>query len=308
MITQVPVHAAEERWNTSLEGNTLRVPFLSYTWHSLWYRIFRKEPYALILSVHDHTVAPFIRTGNTVSFSGGEEIADYLDIIGPDQKKEESWRDILSFLKSLGVTQLRLRNVPESSPTFTFFAGLPRASVQKEDTTPILALPGTWEEYLATLTRKWRHELERKIRKVEREHPGIALRESSNPASDINTFLSLMGKDRAKQKFLTGPMKQFFSEMAAAFGNQLSLLIISLGDDKAAATLAFTQEKKYYLYNSGFDRTCCQNAGFYLKAQSIKLAIERGFTEYNFLQGSERYKYELGGKDFGVFTIHCPLA
>lgn len=75
----------------------------------------------------------------------------------------------------------------------------------------------------------------------------------------------------------------------------------------AAATLSFIEDGVSFLYNSGFDRECCQNAGFYLKTMSIKRAIENGLKEYNFLQGSERYKYDLGGKDFFVYTIYLRL-
>ena len=35
--------------------------------------------------------------------------------------------------------------------------------------------------------------------------------------------------------------------------------------------------------------------------------VEQKLKEYNFLQGSERYKYELGGKDFFVYSISLSL-
>jgi hypothetical protein len=80
-------------------------------------------------------------------------------------------------------------------------------------------------------------------------------------------------------------------------------LYIALGDKKIAATLSFIYEGTLFLYNSGFDKVCCANAGFYLKAQTIKRAIENGLKSYNFLQGNERYKYELGAKDFEIYSI-----
>ena len=299
MIAQVPLHAASKLWKRVYDAGNLHVPFLSYDWHAMWYRIFQKELESLILSFNDEVIAPFTRTGTTISFSGGEEIADYLDLVGPDEKKSEAWKEIVSYLQSQGITTLHLRNVPESSSTIQFFSTV----VTKEDTTPHIPLPETWEDYLASLTRKYRHELERKIRKFEREHLDASFRQSDNPAGDIHILLELMEKDKAKQTFLTPDMKIFFEEMAKTFSNQISLLILSMGDKPAAATLSFVLEGRHYLYNSGFDKIRCQNAGFYLKAQSIKRAIEQGLKEYNFLQGSERYKYELGGRDFGVYSI-----
>lgn len=301
MIAQVPLDRAGELWNRAYESNHLHVPFLSYDWHVLWYRVFGKASESSILSFNDEVIAPFVRTGSEIRFSGGEEIADYLDLVGPDDKKSGAWTEIISYLKLQGITKLHLRNVPESSATLSVFPHV------KEDTTPKIALPATWDAYLATLTRKYRHELERKIRKVEREHVDVSFRQSDNPAKDIHILLTLMEKDKAKQKFLTPEMKIFFTEMVKAYSDQISLLILSMGDKHSAATLSFVVEGGQYLYNSGFDKTCCANAGFYLKAQSIRRAIEQRLKEYNFLQGSERYKYELAGKDFAVYSINWHL-
>ncbi len=307
MITQVPFSQAKDIWLHACHKNDLPVPFVCYDWHRIWYDVFQEEDNAFVLHVNDTVLAPFMRKGHKISFSGGEEIADYLDVLGSSVEKQTAWVELLSYLKSLHITHIHLRNIPESSSTLTFFSRQPHTTLQKEDTTPKVALPGTWDEYLSSLTRKYRHELERKLRKFEREHVNAIINESSDPVRDIHIFLTLMQKDSAKEKFLTDQMKTFFVKMVGAFSDQTSLLLLTIDGKPAAGTLSFTHDKTYYLYNSGFDRSCCQNAGFYLKAQSIKRAIEKGFQEYNFLQGSERYKYELGGKDFGVYTVDARL-
>ena len=73
-----------------------------------------------------------------------------------------------------------------------------------------------------------------------------------------------------------------------------------------ASVIFFMVDRTLLLYNSGFDATY-QGAGFYLKAKMILWAIENNYTEYNFLQGQERYKYELGGKDVAVYRIEKTL-
>lgn len=273
------------------------LPFSTNEWVTLWHQTIGKD-WELVLLTIDNVIAPLARKGNTLILAGGYEVADYLDLVGPEEEKVNAWEEITHEFRGM---HLVLRNVPETSATVKYF------HMEKEDTTPKILLPGSWEEYLATLTRKYRHELDRKIRKVEREHVDVSFRQSDNPGQDISILLELMEKDRKKQKFLTPEMKTFFTEMAKTFSNQISLLILSIGDKHSAAILSFVVEEKQYLYNSGFDKTCCQNGGFYLKAQSIKRAIEQGFKEYNFLQGSERYKYELGGRDFGVHSINWHL-
>jgi len=268
-------------------------PFSSNKWITLWHEILGGGWKLELLHIKN-VFAPLARRANELILAGGYEVADYLDIIGPEEEKAAAWNEITKKFRGM---HLVLRNVPETSATVPYF------HMQKEDTTPKIVLPQTWDQYLASLTRKYRHELERKIRKVEREHPAVSVRQSDDPGRDIHILLGLMEKDKAKQTFLTPDMKTFFVEMSKTFSNQISLLILSMGDKPAAATLSFVLEGKQYLYNSGFDKVRCQNAGFYLKAQSIKRAIEQGLKEYNFLQGSERYKYELGGRDFGVYSI-----
>lgn len=71
-----------------------------------------------------------------------------------------------------------------------------------------------------------------------------------------------------------------------------------------AAMLWFREEDMIMTYNSGYSESL---AGFYLKARHMLQAAERGIKKYNFLQGNERYKYELGGKDFLVYRADILL-
>lgn len=307
MVRPIPLLEVPMLWKKPYEKSAIRAPFFMYDWHALWFDILGKdwEPYALL--VDDAVMAPLARKGNEVIFSGGAEISDYQDLIGPDEAKTSAWPQILTFLKTQGVTSLRLRNVPQSSSTISFFQQLPNTTVTKEDTTPMIQLPSSWEEYVESLLYKDRHELRRKTRKFEREHKNICIEESNNLPADIETLLDLMRKDKKKATFLTSDMTLFFQRVGEIFKDSISLLILMMDDKPAAATLSFVNNDASLLYNSGFDKDCCPNAGWYLKAMSIKLAIEKGLKEYNFLQGSERYKYDLGGTDFFVYSIYLRL-
>jgi CelD/BcsL family acetyltransferase involved in cellulose biosynthesis len=71
--------------------------------------------------------------------------------------------------------------------------------------------------------------------------------------------------------------------------------------------LAFAVGDTLMGYNSGFDETNFSGSGFYLKAKMLERAEQQGFRNFNFLQGNERYKYELGGKDFFVYKADIDL-
>lgn len=283
------------------------MPFSTYEWVKIWHETIGKAWESYILNVHDEIIAPFARKGNDVVLAGGHEVADYLDSIGADDAKKKAWPEILTFLKQEGMTSLHLHNIPENSPTLEFFKTHTTSVIKEEDTTPMITLPSAWEEYLDTLNKKYKHELERKRRKFERDHEGIAISDSDNPVRDTDLFLSLMKLDERKKRFLTPDMESFFRKMIEQFQNDIVLTILTIAGTSAAAMLAFHIGDTLMGYNSGFNEQRFSGAGFYLKAIHIQRAIKNGIKTYNFLRGNERYKYELGGKDFFIYTIDVLL-
>lgn len=145
--------------------------------------------------------------------------------------------------------------------------------------------------------------MERKIRKFEREQKDIKMYDERN----IDLLLTLMKLDERKKIFLTQEMELFFRKIAEQFQKNIIQTILTVDGKPAAALLAFRVGGTLMSYNSGFDEAHFSGAGFYLKAMHIKRAIGAGIKTYNFLQGSERYKYELGGKDFFVYRVNVTL-
>ncbi|MEK7591932.1 MAG: GNAT family N-acetyltransferase [Patescibacteria group bacterium] len=294
-------------WDYLLANRGELFPFETPAWHTLWLKTFLHYPEELyFLSADDKAIAPFIRNGNTVSFSGGKEISDYMDIVCPDEEIHDVWPKILSYLRDDAIQTLALSNIAENSKTYEFFTSLQSSSpdsvtMQKDDTTPILSLPDSWDEYLTSLDRKSRHELRRKMKRFEEMYgiDSLSIR-SSDEASQL---LFLMKKDSNKNAFLTDSMESFFNSLSSAFHSQFEVTTLFVSDTPAASIAGFNSQNSYLLYNSGFDEKQFSGAGFYLKSKSIALAIEKNIKTYNFLQGNERYKYELGGKDLAIYTI-----
>lgn len=300
-------------WDTCLARSGSDLPFYTYGWHEQFFDTVGNNRTPEILYDPDRSViAPFGISGRTAVLSGGKEIADYQDIIGPDTEKAAIWPTILSRLISSGIRNLSLPNIPETSPTLAFFRALkeqghPDMTIVREDSTPKMPLPATFAAYTGSLDRKQRHELERKIRKFEREYPDTKDTRSSDQRNDIAILLNLMRQDERKIAFLTPEYEAFFRSLPGLFQHSLELQILYIGHNPVSSLLGFRSGKTFLLYNSGFDRSRYPGAGFYHKAASIRRAIENGYTEYNFLQGTERYKYELGGRDYGVYTVSVAI-
>ncbi len=294
--------AVEPIWTKALSYEDTPWPFFTYRWHESWQRIFGAHERPAVF-MDNELIIPLSIHGTTAHFTGGEEIADYLDAIGRSEKKAQCWKSALEQLRRLGAKDLLLRNIPQESPTLVFFKTIAGASVSEEDTTPILPLPASFEEYVAGLERKQRHELRRKMRRFEEEQKAIELRQT---APDIELLLRLMRHNEEKRAFLTPSMEAFFRELAQIAPDTLTQLTLVVSNEPIATTAAFEIDRSLLLYNSGYLPRVI-GSGWYLKAKIIQWCIERHLTSVNFLQGGERYKYDFGAADRPLYRVNLTL-
>jgi CelD/BcsL family acetyltransferase involved in cellulose biosynthesis len=295
-------------WDTIYGTYGWHIPFYSHIWHAIWHRQFGHDGQPLPIIVGSDIIAPFSRTNDAVTFSGGEEIADYLDLIGNDDSKQQAWNEILKFLKSERVKSVRLVNVPSSSPTVRFFrehSSQMRVSVVPEDVTPVISLPSDWDAYLMTLSRKDRHELRRKLRKFRVAYPDVSYRTYGSDAAPIEETLKLMKLNPKKKDFLTDQMAEFFRLLPKIIPG-LTIHALTGKTGIVAAKICFETPTSYLVYNSGYDPEV-SDAGYVLTAEMIRSAIGHSTREFNFLQGAERYKYDFGAENLDIVTIHAEL-
>jgi CelD/BcsL family acetyltransferase involved in cellulose biosynthesis len=178
---------------------------------------------------------------------------------------------------------------------------------------PIIQLPDDaeegWEAYLATLDKKERHEIRRKMRRAEREVPDLAFRVVTRgdelPVA-MDDFLRLHRLSSAdKESFMTEEMEAFFREIAAVAAEQgwLRLFFLDAGGQAVATYFCFAHGKDMLVYNSGYDPQANPQLsfGWVLLSRIIEYSIEEGFERFDFLQGGEDYKHRFGGVDTPVF-------
>ena len=174
-------------WNDLLARSATDVPFLRFeflrAWWStlgggewpdgeLWIAVGRDQDGLLA------GAAPFFRTSaqpGTLLLVGSAEIADYLDVLAPASALAPLAHALLKAIASdgpSGIDTLDLWNILEGSPGGEALAQAAASSgwsVSRERLKPCpqVALTGGWEAYLQRLVKKQRHELRRKMRRVE---------------------------------------------------------------------------------------------------------------------------------------------
>jgi CelD/BcsL family acetyltransferase involved in cellulose biosynthesis len=298
-------------WEALHAASALRSPFLSWPWQREWLAVFGDGRRLQLRTVTDDAgrllaLLPLVELApGRLVLAGGADVSDYLDLLARRGHETDAWSALLEARAAERATW-ELHAVPGASPTVTALPALAAtvglvATAEVEERCPVLALPQTWDAFLAALPKKHRHELTRKIRRFEREVPdGRIVWETTADGLErrLDDFFALHRASReGKAKFMDARMEAFFRRaigaLASTGGARLALLEGPAGPMASFVTLEW--DGTVGLYNSGFaPAQAALSPGLVLLAHVVRDALERGRRRFDFLRGEERYKYEFG--------------
>ncbi|MCR4393880.1 MAG: GNAT family N-acetyltransferase [Dehalococcoidales bacterium] len=259
-------------------------------------------------------IAPLKIENDTASFIGSINVCDYLDFITSPGKEKTFLKALLDDLTSNGIKRLKLESFRPDSITNRHLLPLAeeknlKFTVQPLDVSLDMELPGTWEEYLIKLDRKQRHEIRRKIRNLS-EVGEVTYTVSTNNEA-LMTFLDLFPESRKdKAAFMTPEMRSFFQSITQTFSNTGIVRFGSLKLDgiTVAMVMYFDYDNNVYLYNSAYSPDYRNlSVGIISKVKSIENSILEHKRRYDFLKGSEQYKYYLGGQEIPLYSSEIVL-
>lgn len=303
-------------WEELLQNATYNHIFFTPTWQRVWWEQLGRGNEPLLVSFREGGeligVAPLMRRGTTLSLLGDADVCDYLDLVTRKGHEDGVCRALYDFLSETGWESLDLVPLRPDSVTVGHFIPLLEqkgCAVEKSqiDTSPEAALPGDWEQFLAGLSKKNRHELRRKMRRLESagEVRHTCTGDPGSLVKDMEDFLALFKASREeKVAFLTPAREAYFRNLVQATleRNFLRLSFLELDGKRVAANLCFDYNGSIYLYNSGYDPGYYRLAvGLLHKAYCLRKAITSGKARFDFLRGAEPYKYDLGGEDVPIY-------
>jgi CelD/BcsL family acetyltransferase involved in cellulose biosynthesis len=176
---------------------------------------------------------------------------------------------------------------------------------------PAIEFPdGSWDGYLATLTRKLRRQIRQDERRLGREH-NVTFRMSTDPThldADLDTFFDLHRRRFPHGSSLLERERFYraFAPLALARG-WLRLSFLELDDRPAAARFDLCFGGVQFAYNAGRDpRLGRESVGLVLRAWTMREALAGGVREYRFLRGGEAYKHRFGTVDRRIRTLAVP--
>tara|TARA_B100001167_G_C16756027_1_gene298759 strand:- start:481 stop:1443 length:963 start_codon:yes stop_codon:yes gene_type:complete len=296
--------------NLNTQGVTS--PFLNSFVRESWFNIFGSDYDLMILNHSDQLLMPLKVKNKSGSWVGSQDLFDLNDLIFQKEIKQSLLVDLIFFsFQKCDINRLDFFSIIQDSPLHKKLIEACRTLNFKfeatfEDVSPVIKLPKTWNDYLMSLTKKNRHEIRRKMRRLEEAGDiNIETTNTQNLRERISTFFALMIENKEKKKFLTSDRKKFMSEIISdAIQNDYGdLNFLTVNGSYVATSFYFVQDSKISVYNSGFDQSFSElSVGLLNHVLNIKKRIDT-FEEFDFLRGSENYKFRLGCESKNLIKI-----
>jgi len=306
----------------SLAGRRLSLPspFVLPGWMRAWHEVFAPQAELWIRSFYEGGdfvgVAPLLVENRTARLIGDADVCDHLDLVAAADGRSEWCRALLRYLKVEGIERLELNPVRPDSAVMTALVPAARAngypvSISEDGVLFEVELPGSWDGYLETLSGKQRHEVRRKLRRLENS-AAAGSRVLEDPAAvraAMDDFFVLFRQNREdKAAFMSEQMEAYF-RLLAEYVPGMRIVFLDVDGAPAAGVLCCDHDGTRYLYNSGYDNNLAPlSVGILCKIFSIRESIARGLKRYDFLKGNEIYKRQLGGKPVAIYSCQIELS
>ncbi|HXJ64914.1 MAG TPA: GNAT family N-acetyltransferase, partial [Actinomycetota bacterium] len=239
-------------------------------------------------------------------FLGGTEVTDYMGPVAAPGFEDAFAKELMGALRERADwSTADLRGLAEDSPWLPRLAdaaGSLGFEVEPglDAVAPFLAVPPTWDEYLAGLPGKLRHEIKRKARRLDAEvgEHRLVFASPETLEADLGLFAEMhRTSEGPKGHFMVPGMELFFRRLGDLFipEGEFHLAFLETGGQRPAGAIAFRFRGVFYLYNSAFDRSMRDLApGMVLVADLIEHAIHDGCGSFDLLKGDLEYKYRFG--------------
>ena len=325
----------ERAWEELLERASVSDPTLSPIWQKIWWDVFGpldgrrlrvialREGSRLVgvapFLLRRHYYVPGVPVRRLELLASGEAQSDeimseYNGVIAERGREVEVARAAVAALRSpeIGTWDELVMPVlsPDNPMTYAFHRALEAAGhpseLEAQTSAFYIALPGTWEAYLAQLSSPSRYLVKRTLRDLDAWAGGEVAFEVVHDRAAFDVGRAIL-RDLHAQRWEkeVGPGGVFGSRRFTEFHDRamrwlldrggLELAWLSARGQPIAALYNFVWGDKVYQYQGGrrMDLPKSIRAGIAVNVYAIQHAIERGRREYDFLGGDDRYKDQL---------------
>lgn len=308
---------SQEVWNTLVAAMAYPTAFCRWEWIDAWWNQFggAREPWILFIHRHGHLkgILPLFserrwlhrdaRVGRVLGYCGVPELfPDPLDIISAKDDADACTQAVIEYLqrhnRHWDVLHLRFLTQDSTLARLVQAVGEEATRIEPISAAPYIRITGDYEQYLKTLSSNERSNVRRRRRKL-LESQGVTYTDfAPEKPQRVLQYLFDLHERRAREKEIRST---FGGAAITAFHNALLdrldrnvlwLRGLQRGQDVVAVFYGFASGGSLAYYQLGYDPEWSDSSpGSVLLQETIREAHERGFSEYNFLQGEEGFKY-----------------
>jgi CelD/BcsL family acetyltransferase involved in cellulose biosynthesis len=309
-------------WREKRSSLVWPVVFVLPPWLGAWWQAFGSDAELNISTVRQDDsiigIAPLRIKDNTAYFIGDIDVCDYVDFIFLKSREEEFFKVLMDYLVRKDIRHMELKHLRPDSISMQRLIPVAKSRgyavvTAREDVNVEMDLPPDWDAYLESLNTKQRHEVRRKLRRLQ-EAGNLEFRfieDAESIPGTMDMFFKMFVESRSdKAEFLTEKREAFFRLLTAkmAEAGLLKLGVLELDSKPVAQIICFDYNGCVFLYNSGYNPDYVSlSAGLLSKVLAIKASIEIGKRKFDFLKGSETYKFQLGGKEVPLYRCLIEL-
>jgi CelD/BcsL family acetyltransferase involved in cellulose biosynthesis len=316
-------YGLEHEWKSLVRNSSTRNMFLAWEWMSTWWESFGGNSQLRVFTVRETGnqdlvgVAPFVLRRlpfpqgplyRELSFLGAAMVApDHLDLLtrtGYEQPGISAIVDATDAHRQAWDV-LRLDAMASRSSMLPLLLGRSgwRSEMVWESPCPFITLPETWEEYHSMLDAKLRYNLRSRGRRLERAGRGQVsyqrVRHEHELPDAMATLFHLHQQSRRTKgdvSAYTNPtIINFHERIASLFlaNDWLRLYFLKVGKQAIATLYCFRYGDVVYFYQTGYDTSWSRyGPGSAILAHVIRESIEEGAREFDFMRGTEPYKFQ----------------
>lgn len=325
-----------QEWTGLLRDSAADCLFLTWEWLSTWWRHLSRDRRLFVPVVRDQgrlvALAPMVIRPPGISsvqpfpaleFMGGGSVgSDYLDIIVRRGHEGRAFRALADCLeganRAVELEQVRFAGCSAEDLAAHLERRGWHVSAEETNVSRFIRLAGqSWTSYLAGLGSAHRANFNRRLRRLEREFTVRFERVSTEEhrRAALGRLIALhqaRWRDRGFSTAFHTPnhlkFHEEFSRLACEQG-WLRIFTLWLDDEPVAALYGFRYNEVFSFYQSGFDPNYGSfAAGLVTMGLAIQSVIEEGASEFDLLQGIERYKehWARDARSLGRMDIYPP--
>jgi CelD/BcsL family acetyltransferase involved in cellulose biosynthesis len=322
-------------WNPLLQDSSANSVFLTWEWVKTWWQFFNWDSELWVITVHNYYgelvgIAPLViknqrrlsglNNRQLVFLGHGLAAPDHLDFIIRQGYEDQVSRIFTTLIREERQQwdEINFQGIkPDSIVVSELISDLihPHKFVTEHDC-PYLLLPENWETLKSSLSSSMRYNLGRFERRLDKDYPHSV---SFKQVEDLDQFMPVLFElhTRAQNRknnaglFSHKLMQDFHKEIATIFikNDWLRCYTLDVGQNSIAALYCYQYNGTVSFYQSGFDLFWkIYSPGTLIMMHAIKQAISEKNKVFDFLRGSEDYKYNWTKKNYSNLYVSIPVS